>query len=269
MSAQWVERARSVLFVPGDRPERLTKARASGADLVIVDLEDAVSAEAKGKARQALQPGDGIAVRINASGTPWYKDDIAGVLSVGLGAVMAPKADAGSVEALARDLPSDVAIIALVETARGVLDAPRLAEAAGVARLVFGSVDYGLDTGISDTSAAMDHARSALVVASAAAGLPGPVDGVTLALDDPDQVADDAARAASLGMTGKLCIHPRQVAAVNAVFAPSEGALKEARALLAAAEAADKDGAFRFNGKIVDRPVLERARRLVGKEPAR
>lgn len=256
------ELARSWLFVPGDRPERFDKAARAGADQVILDLEDAVLPEGKTAARAAvaawLAAGGRGAVRVNATGTPWFEEDLALATSSGLTALVLPKAESAVLDLL----PSGPPVMALIETARGVLEAQTIAASPRVARLMFGSVDFGNDTGAVEGSQVMAAARSALVLASAAAGIEGPADGVSLDLDGGDTLLADTRRAAAEGFTGKLCIHPRQIAAIHLGFAPAEEELARARALVAAAEASPH-GALRFDGKLIDRPVLDRAKRLL------
>lgn len=151
-------------------------------------------------------------------------------------------------------------MVVLVETALGLHRAHDLAATPGVARLAFGAVDFALDTGAAHDDLALLYARSALVVASRAAGVPPPVDGVTVALDDPEAAGSDAASARRLGFAGKLCIHPRQIPAVNAAFSPSGDEVDRARRIVARVG----DGAAtRLDGEMVDLPVLERARRVL------
>lgn len=255
--------ARSWLFVPGDRGDRFPKAAASGADVVIFDLEDAVSEEAKTTARcgvaRWLAHGNTACVRINPQGTPFHDDDIA-VLSgsPGLLAVMVPKAeDPAVLGRLNEALGPRTVVIALVETALGVHRVHELAKVPGVARLAFGSIDFALDVGARDEPRALLFARSSLVLASRVAGLPAPVDGVTQELDDPSVVQGAASAAAALGFGGKLCVHPRQVDPVHAGFRPSRAEVRHAGRVLAAVTAG---GAAGVDGQMVDRPVLERAR---------
>ena len=260
-----VTHGRSLLFVPGDRPDRFEKAARSGADLVVCDLEDAVSPGSKDAAREEvarwLREGGTAAVRVNALGTPWYAADCAALAGLaGLAAVMVPKAEDSRALGELAARPGAVPLIALVETALGLHHALNLAAVPGVARLAFGAVDFALDTGCAEDDLALLHARSSLVVASRAAGVAQPVDGVTLALDDPEAVRVDAARARRLGFAGKLCVHPGQVAAVNAAFSPSPEEVDRARRVVAAAG----DGAAsRVDGEMVDVPVLERSRRVL------
>ncbi|MEU9360998.1 CoA ester lyase [Streptomyces sp. NPDC048301] len=260
-----VAAARTFLFVPGDRPDRFDKAAASGADLVIVDLEDAVAAEDKESARRSVAAwrslGARTVVRVNAPGTSWFEADLA--MAVGAGCpVMVPKAEDPAV--LAGIAPGSP-LIPLVETALGVERAYEVCSAPGVVRAAFGNVDLAAQLGVAhDDSLVLSHARSRLVLASSAAGIAPPVDGVTTAVRDTEAPAADTAHARRLGFTGKLCVHPAQIAAVASGFAPTDDELRWARTVLGAG-----DSVTTVDGQMVDRPVLERARRiLAGTDPA-
>jgi citrate lyase subunit beta/citryl-CoA lyase len=253
------------LFVPGDRPERFEKARSSGADEVIIDLEDAVDAVRKGSARASAAEWlfQGSAwVRINAVDTAWYAADVAVLANVpGLRGIVLPKAEnPAQVKRLAALLPAATPIVPLVETALGLYRVVELARCAATARLAFGSVDFSLDVGCGETDAALLFARSQIVLASRIAGLPAPVDGVTVDLADPGTTAAAAEYARELGFGGKLCIHPSQVGPVQVAFRPTPAELAWARQIL---EASSAGGAVRVEGRMVDRPVVERARRLL------
>lgn len=255
---------RSYLFVPGDRPERLAKAQASGADAVVVDLEDAVAPANKLAARDrlagALDAAQPVVVRVNGADTAWFADDARLVAHPAVVAVMLPKAASPEAVAALRSLCGKP-VLALIETAAGMAGLSALA-AAGVARFAFGSIDFQLDLDIADDDLALLPFRMQLVLTSRLAGLPPPVDGVTTALDDAARVESEARRARALGFGGKLCIHPKQVAIVNAAFAPSEEELAWARRVIEAAAASD-GAAVAVDGKMVDAPVLARARRLL------
>ncbi|HEY4024235.1 MAG TPA: CoA ester lyase, partial [Pseudonocardiaceae bacterium] len=216
-------RGRSWLFVPGDRPERFDKALHSGADAVIVDLEDAVAPANKARARDAVadlldtQP---VYVRVNGADTRWHTEDLAALSHrAGLLGVLLPKTtSAADVAATAAALGAHVQLVALIETAAGLRNADTIAAAERTTRLAFGSIDFALDIGADTDDAALLYARSTLVLASRVAGLPGPVDGVTTDLDDSAATTRDAEHARGLGFAGKLCIHPRQVGPVNTAF---------------------------------------------------
>jgi citrate lyase subunit beta/citryl-CoA lyase len=258
--------ARTLLFVPGIRPERFAKAAATAADLVIVDLEDAVPDENKATARETVAQwlsADGrAAVRVNSTKSVYYQQDVTALAGLpGLQAVVVPMADdPAALAILHKRLGPAVEIVALIETALGVVRAIELASAPGVNRLAFGHLDFAADIDSSIDDEAMLMARSSLVIASRAAGLPGPVDGVTTALDDPAVSGADAARARRLGFAGKLCIHPSQVGAVNAAFTPNVDEIAWAHRII---EASTAGGAVRVDGHMVDAPVLLKARAIL------
>ena len=263
--------ARSLLFVPGNRPERFAKAAATAADLVIVDLEDAVPDEHKASARDAvaawLSAGGRAAVRVNGTKSVYYQQDVNALADLlGLVAVVVPMADDPAALAdLHQQMGAGVQIVALIETALGIVRAVELAFTPGVTRLAFGHLDFAADIDSSIDDEAMLMARSTLVVACRAAGLPGPVDGVTTALDDPAVAGADAARARRLGFAGKLCIHPAQVEAVNAAFSPSADEIAWAQRII---EASTASGVARVDGHMVDAPVILKAQSILarGKE---
>lgn len=257
--------ARSYLFVPGDRPDRFDKAVAAGADAVIVDLEDAVAACDKPRARQHLaawlnaeQP---VHVRINAAGTQWFHDDLALCAHPGVAGVILPKAElVADVQAVAD--AGARKILPLVESALGLWNAYGLCHAPRVQRLVFGAIDFCADTGIREGHETLLHARSQLVLVSRVAGIVAPVDGVTVALDDSAAVRVDAMRARDLGFGAKLCVHPRQIHAVHAAFQPGVEELAWAGRVQAAFAAAH-GAAVAVDGRMVDRPVLLLAEQML------
>lgn len=257
--------ARSLLFVPGSRPDRFDKAMAAGADAVVIDLEDAVAPTDKDHAREALAawlaPGRAVIVRINGADTDWFQDDLALLSLPGVRGVMLPKAEHSAPVAEIRGAAPDLPVIALIESALGLRNLEVIA-AAGISRFAFGSIDFQLDLGITGEREELLFARSSIVLVSRLAGLAPPVDGVTVALDDPAQLAEDIGYARRLGFGGKLCIHPRQVEAVNAGFLPPAADIDWARRVLEAAEQASGN-AVRLDGKMIDRPVIERARAIM------
>jgi citrate lyase subunit beta / citryl-CoA lyase len=265
LTADSLAAARTLLFVPGDRPDRFDKAATSGADAVVLDLEDAVAPARKDDARRHvlawLEAGHDAVVRINAVGTRWHGDDVAALRGHGR-AVMLSKAEHPDRVAAVRDLlPAESVIMPLIETAAGVLSASAICTVDAVVRPVFGHIDLAAQLGVSpDARPALITARGTLVLAAAAAGCAPPVDGVTTTIGDANLVTADTRYAAELGFTGKLCIHPSQIAPVHAALAPTEAELAWARDILAAAT----DGsATAYKGQMIDLPVLTRARRLV------
>lgn len=266
LTPERISSARSFLFVPGDRPDRFAKAEASGADVVILDLEDAVSGEDKDRARgcveEWLAQGNDAVVRINPPATPWFEDDLATAVRLGR-PIMIPKADTAALLAdLARRVDGRCGLIPLIETALGVERAAEVCATAGAIRVAFGNADLASELGVSqDDHAALAYGRSKLVFASAAAGLAPPIDGVTISIDDVAGLKADVAHARRLGFAGKLCIHPNQVPLVGDGFAPSESELEWARSVVGAT-----GSVARINGQMIDKPVLERARRLLARD---
>ena len=260
---------RSFLFVPGDRPERFGKACAAGADAMIVDLEDAVAPAAKELARASLaawlapqRPAHlPIFVRINCAGSAWFRDDLALCGHPGVAGIVLPKAEQAADLAALADAGART-VLPLVESALGLWNAADLARAPRVRRLLFGAIDFSLDAGIEEGHEQLLYARSHLVLVSRVAGIEAPVDGVTTALDDPAVVRADTLRARALGFGGKLCIHPKQVGIVNEAFAPTAAELAWAGRVMAAAEASN-GAAVALDGRMVDRPVILTARRML------
>ncbi len=264
--------ARSYLFVPGNRPERFAKALASAADIVVLDLEDAVAAEAKGAARDAIanwaasaSPAERrrCAVRINDTASDGFADDLRLLRAAGLDDVMLPKAEApAQIAAVCAMLPA-ARLLALIESARGVAQVDAVAASAGVVRLAFGTLDLALDLDldIAELSDGLSFAASRLVIASRLAGLAAPVAGVTPQFDDEARLLADLAWSRRHGLSAKLCIHPKQVAPLHAALAPSAQALDWARLVLAA-EAASP-GAAKLDGRMIDRPVVLQAQRTL------
>lgn len=256
--------ARHFLFVPGNRPERFDKAVASGADVVILDLEDAVPAAEKEAARDAvrnwLDAGGEAVVRINAADTPYAREDIALARHPNVMGIMLPKAAAD--DALAR-IAALSPVIALIETAIGISMVEEVASCPGVVRLALGTIDLGLDLDMpAGDDRLFDPIRLRLTVASRAAGIAAPIDGVTT--DFRDREANDAAmrHARLLGFRAKMCIHPQQLGAVSAALRPSENEIEQARRIVAA-DLSSGGAAVALEGGMIDRPVVARAHRLL------
>jgi citrate lyase subunit beta / citryl-CoA lyase len=250
---------RSYLFVPGNRPERFAKAVASGAGAVILDLEDAVPPEAKADARNAVcnwlsQHENAAWVRINGADTEFFEEDLRALAAVAVPGVVLPKAEA--------PLGLGMPVIPLIESAAGLWNVLQVARGPRVERLAFGSVDFQLDAGIQGDGEALLYARSQLVLASRIARLASPIDGVTVQIGDTARLAQDVARARDLGFGAKLCIHPNQIDPVERGFAPTEEERRWAQAVVGAFEQA-RGSAVRLEGKLIDPPVVERARRLL------
>ncbi|WP_049569285.1 CoA ester lyase [Nocardiopsis sp. SBT366] len=254
------------LFCPADRPDRVRGA-AGLADAVIVDLEDAVSPEhkavARGHAVDALRElGTGrIVVRVNAVGTRWHEDDVRALADLPDAVVMLPMtASREQVEALA---PRPV--IALCETAAGVLEAPSIARADNCVALMWGGEDLAADLGGRQRpgrgrTPVAEHARWTVLLAARASGRFA-IDTVYTDIEDVAGMGHEARDAADAGFDAKACVHPRQVPAVRSAFLPTEDEVAWARRVLSAAEA--RGGAFGFEGGMVDAPVIERARTIL------
>ncbi|MFJ8813654.1 HpcH/HpaI aldolase/citrate lyase family protein [Amycolatopsis thermoflava] len=257
--------ARTILFVPGDRPDRFGKAATSGADGIVLDLEDAVAPSRKDEARENVRQwraagGPGL-VRVNDATSPWYEDDVA-ALKDGPCSVLLPKATGPTqVQDLIDRLPEGSCVIPTLETAAGVLEARAICAAPGVVRVAFGNGDLAQELGVDHGDLlALAHARSAVVLASAAAGIAPPLDGVTIAIRDEQKLVEDTRHAARLGFTGRMCIHPAQISVIHEVLAPTEEARAWARAVLdSATDGASTD----VHGNMIDKPIIERARRVL------
>ena len=271
--------ARSFLFVPATRPERFAKALASGADAVIIDLEDAVAPGEKAQARQLLaQAWPGLAaaerarllVRVNAGNTAWHGDDLnllGRLVGLGVAGVVLPKAErAAQLSHVAAVLGSACVLVPLIESVAGLDAADTLARCPQVLRLAFGNLDFQADAGLAcgPDEAELTAVRLAVLLASRRAQLPSPIDGVTADTQDTAQLARDLQRSRSGGFGAKLCIHPAQVAAVNAAFTSSPAEIDWARRVLAASEAAS-GGVVSLDGRMVDAPVLLLAQRMLAR----
>lgn len=273
--------ARTFLFVPGDRPERYARALASGADAVIVDLEDAVAPERKDAARTQIAEGFAalrgdahgrLLVRMNAADTPWHAEDRALVARLAtqrlLAGVVLPKAErATDLAALAQAIGPATALLPLIESVAGLDAVDTLAASPQVLRLVFGHLDFQADAGMAcgPDEAELVPVRLALVLASRRAGLAPPVDGVTADWRDVARLTAEASRARRGGFGAKLCIHPDQVAGVAAAFTPGADELAWARRVRDAVRAAG-GGVVNVDGRMVDGPVVKLAERLLAQE---
>ena len=269
-----LEAARSLLFVPGSDERKLRKALASSADAVVADLEDGVASAEKAAARvlapHVLSQVPSVAaklLRVNAAGGPHFADDLAALAGAPLDAIVLPKASPAGVEAVAEHLRSPPPVVAIVETAEGLRDVHALAAHRVVAAVMLGALDLGLELGLERRADGQEllFARSALVVASAAARIRRPFDAVYVALRDGTGLGEECRYARSLGFGGKACVHPEQVEIVNRSFSPSGPEIERARRVIAAYEEAVSEGrgAIAVEGEMIDLPVVERARRTL------
>jgi citrate lyase subunit beta / citryl-CoA lyase len=253
---------RTYLFVPGNRPERFGKAVASGADAVIIDLEDAVPPAERIAARANvaawLSHKHPVLIRVNGATTEWFREDIQLCRNPGVAGVVLPKAE--RIEDLA-EIPH-IHLLPIIESASGFWNVTALAQAPNVKRLMFGSIDFQVDLGIPGEDEALLYFRSQLVLVSRIARLEPPVDGITTIFDSPEPVRADALRAKRLGFGGKLCIHPKQIAPVHEAFAPTADEIAWAKRIVEANEKS-KGAAVSLEGTMIDRPVVARARAIL------
>jgi citrate lyase subunit beta / citryl-CoA lyase len=283
-SIGWI---RSALFVPGNRPDRIDKAIKTNADVVIIDLEDAVPISEKAAARKTVAEKLGslnnhkVIVRTNGTSTPFFSDDLEAVLVSGIKGLIIPKVNDEvhmcrlheqmcAIE-LKRSMPT-VPVIIMIESAKAVANIHQIAcfrpSPARLHSFAFGAADYTNDLGVSITEDGREliYPRSRLAVASRAAELPPPLDTPYMEnLKDMQALENDALRAKQLGFGGKLCIHPDQIEVVNRIFSPSARELQQARNVVDVFEEAEKKGigVIQVDGKFIDKPVFERAKQIL------
>ena len=255
----------SVLFVPGTRPDRVAKALASDADVVCVDLEDAVPPEGKDTARNAaiaaIAPR--VAIRINAITT---RDGLADLLALAAAPalpslVLVPKVESpGEIAVLRGAIGEGAGIVPLIETPLGLRRAAEIAAAPGVVAMMFGGGDMAGELGTALAWEPLLYARQALLMACAEAGILA-IDVPWIALDDQAGLAEEARRAHAIGFQAKAAIHPAQLDAIHAAMRPSPALIVEARDALAA-HAAGGGGAIRFNGRMLEAPIIRRYARI-------
>jgi citrate lyase subunit beta / citryl-CoA lyase len=269
--------ARTLLFVPGNRHERFQKAVASGCDGVVIDLEDSVPGDARPATRVAVAAAWSslieaaavpLVVRINGLETDAGREDLDWLADLPFAptGVMLSKAESDAqVRSLVQAAPES-AVLPLIESAAGLLALPQIAQAPAVRRLVVGHIDFMADTGIrcSDDERELDGLRFAVAMHSRINRLAPPIDGVTVSIDDDDRLRVDTQRALRFGFGGKLCIHPRQLAAVHAAMMPSEVEIEWARRVVAADDAAG-GAAIQLDGRMIDLPVVLQARQTLSR----
>ena len=273
-----IGRLRSLLFAPAVRPDFIAKLPERGADAVVVDCEDATPAGAKDLARQhvrdhvpALAEKCKVTVRVNAVASEWFADDINDGVVPEVAAIVVPKID--SVDALntvSAALEGNglghIGVIAGIETGLGVADARLLLAHERVVAAYFGAEDFIADMGGIRTASNEEvlYARSAVAVAARLGGVPL-LDQVVTDFRDDDRFIAECAQARAIGYSGKLCIHPGQVALANAAFIPSADEVDRARRLLEVYENATSEGlaAIDFEGQMVDEPLAVQARRII------
>jgi len=281
---------RSFLFAPGNHARRVEKALTLAADAVILDLEDAVAISEKPATRDLVVAAFGrtrhgkLYVRVNAYSTEWCYADIVSVARLGLDGIILPKVETAdqlrSTDWLLSNLERErglpiggIDLVPIIETALGMSNIGAIAgSGCRTKRLAFGAGDYTLDLGMvwSRDENELLPARSAVVVASRAAGIEPPLDTVWADLRDADGFARSANLAAALGFQGKMCIHPDQIAVTNAAFSPSDQQLAWAKRVVAAFEDAEAKGlaSIQLDGQFIDYPIVQRARQVIARGAA-
>ena len=262
---------RSLLYVPADKPRALEKARGLEADAFIIDLEDAVAPEAKGRARDAacaaiesLRPHE-VIVRINALSSPWGKDDLATVKQARPDAIALPKVRDAEEAIAARAATGGIPLWAMIESPRAVLHVGEIA-AAGVAALILGSNDLlkDMDARHMPGRANLAAAMSMCVMAARAAGI-AVLDGVHNDLADQDGFIAACRQARDFGFDGKTLIHPDQIAPCNAAFTPSPEEIAAAQQVVQAFAANPAAGVIALDGRMIERLDLQIAERTLAR----
>ncbi|WP_099022709.1 HpcH/HpaI aldolase/citrate lyase family protein [Mycolicibacterium palauense] len=253
--------ARSWLLVNGAHFERFAPAVRSRADIVVLDIEDAVAPKDKVAARDNvvrwLGQGNSDWVRVNGFGTPWWADDLDSLAGTSIGGVMLAMVESvDHITETARRLP-DVPVVALVETARGLERITEIASAKGTFRLAFGIGDFRRDTGFGDNPATLAYARSRFTIAAKAAHLSGAIDGPTVG-SSALKLSEATAVSAEFGMTGKICLTPEQCPTVNEGLSPSPEEIAWAKEFFVEF---DRDGGEIRNGS--DLPRIARANKIL------
>lgn len=261
------------LFVPGTRPERFLKALDSGANAVVLDLEDAVPEEDKELARNAIRTAwptfsaeqkNRLVIRSNSPGSKFYAADLILAQELNVECILIPKSESqDEVNGAALILPK-TAIIPMIETAIGLDQLREIANSNQVIRLALGNLDLQADLGMicDQDETQLQTARYQIVLASRLAQIAPPIDGVTPSTDDVERINRDAKRAKAMGFGGKLCIHPKQVSIVKSAFMPSQDELAWAQRVIDA-DKASKGGAVKLDGRMIDRPVVLLAQRTL------
>jgi citrate lyase subunit beta / citryl-CoA lyase len=259
--------ARSYLFVPANRVERFEKALNTQADAIIVDLEDAVPVDFKIPARERLKywltdhPQKNVMIRINSKNSEWFADDIQLAKFTNVQAIVLPKTESvADIDAVTAIRAIDT--FALIETPLGFANIRQIAQAKSVKALMFGSIDFQLEMNMQGGYEELLSFRNEFVLASKLAGIEPPVDGVTVDFKDEALVEKETLQAKNLGFSGKLCIHPNQVAIVNTTFTPTDIETAWAQRVLDAVNEAQGQ-AISLDGKMIDLPVILRAQKIL------
>ena len=256
----------SLLFVPGSRPERFAKALAASADLVTIDLEDAVGPADKDAARAAALAAMGpnnLGIRINGLRTPQGLADLVAIAAVAVAPpfVMIPMVEAVAEIEIVHAILPNVALLPLIETVRGLRVADAIAAAPGIGGVMLGGADFAGELGVAMSWDALYAARANIAMACASAKVPS-IDVPYLDLDNLDGLADEVVRVKGMGFTAKSVVHPKHVEVVHRVMRPTADQIAEAHEAEAAYAAAG-ESAVRWNGKMLEAPVMARYRRIL------
>jgi citrate lyase subunit beta/citryl-CoA lyase len=276
---------RTWMFVPGCDLKKIEKARGLGSDIIIYDLEDAVPLSEKAVARHIVKlelqanMKQINYVRINGSATSFYKEDLEEIIHGSLQGIMLPKSESAEqivlLDAIINRLEQErgipvgtIEIVPLIESALGLYNTFAIASSVHrVRRLAFGSIDFALDINAQLTKDGIEllFARSQLVAMSRAAGIEAPIDTVFIDIQDSSSLMKETAFIKQLGFQGKLVIHPSQIGIVNEVFTPTKGEVADASLIVSCFHQAVKEGlgALQVKGKMVDQPVVERAKKTL------
>ncbi len=265
---------RAPLFVPGDDWRKIEKAAALDVDAILLDLEDGVALNRKAEARQTIAAAlrevafgrSARVVRINSLDSPFWREDLAAILPAAPDALMLPKTASADQIAALTALVGALPLIAIVESGHGLINIGAIASASGVTSLAFGAEDYAADIGAQRTPGGDEvlMARSTVVLHAKVNRLAA-LDTPYIDLHDLDGLRADARRALTLGFTGKLAIHPRQIDVLHEVFTPTAEEIDRASRLIAAhdAQQASGSGVFAFEGRMIDMPLVRAAEQVM------
>ncbi|KOF10215.1 hypothetical protein AC739_10735 [Planococcus glaciei] len=266
---------RSLMFTPGTNKERLLKSVSSEADALLWDLEDAVHPDEKAAARAVIQealdeledkPAKPIFLRVNQYGTEWYAEDVKLARHENVNGIMLPKAEsARQVQETWDGMGASGELIALVETAVGIVRLEDIFSNSNVSGVAFGAIDYAVDVDLTLTEAGLEaiYARSRIVTYAKAAGVEGIYDTVFPDIHNTESLQKRAVSARALGFNGQMAVHPKQLETIHEVYSPSREDIDWAVKVLHHAEHEAKGaGVFMLDGKMVDRPIIEKAKQI-------
>src|SRR5690606_35764275 len=266
---------RSLMFTPGTNKERLLKSVSSEADALLWDLEDAVHPDEKAAARAVIQealdeledkPAKPIFLRVNQYGTEWYAEDVKLARHENVNGIMLPKAEsARQVQETWDGIGANGELIVLVETAAGIVRLEDIFSNPNVSGVAFGAIDYAVDADLTLTEAGLEaiYARSRIVTYAKAAGIDGIYDTVFADIHNTESLQKRAVSARALGFNGQMAVHPKQIETIHEVYSPSREDIDWAVKVLHHAEHEAKGaGVFMLDGKMVDRPIIEKAKQI-------